>query len=202
MKTKTFYGIEFNVYTDTKIDGDFIHPNEAVYFENDIEITGRLEVKNLKAKKSITVGGSYIVEKWEEVGGFQEVGEYQEVGGFQKVGGSQKVGGFQEVGEYQEVGGFQEVGGDATIKLGMNVGFSVTVKGTLKVGKRLFSGICSWRDISEEEMTITCGKFEGGEIAYGILKETGLNNKKQELLDKADELIKQAQSLKEKAEEL
>jgi hypothetical protein len=23
MKTKTFYGVEFNVYTDTKIDGDF-----------------------------------------------------------------------------------------------------------------------------------------------------------------------------------
>lgn len=35
MKTKTFYGVKFNVYTDSKIDGDFIKPDEAVYFEND-----------------------------------------------------------------------------------------------------------------------------------------------------------------------
>ena len=26
MKTKTFYGVKFNVYTDSKIDGDFPPP--------------------------------------------------------------------------------------------------------------------------------------------------------------------------------
>jgi len=45
MKTKIFDEIKYNVYTNKKIDGDFIHPDEAVYFKNDIEITGNLEVK-------------------------------------------------------------------------------------------------------------------------------------------------------------
>jgi len=45
MKTKTFDWVEYNVYTNKKINGDFIHPDEAVYFKNDIEITGNLEAK-------------------------------------------------------------------------------------------------------------------------------------------------------------
>lgn len=79
MNTKTFYGIDFKVYTETEINGDFIK-DEAVYFENDIVIHGKLKVKYLKTLKSITVDKSYEVEKWEEVGGSQKVGGYQEVG--------------------------------------------------------------------------------------------------------------------------
>mgnify|MGYP001602756022 CR=1 FL=1 len=75
MKTKTFYGIEFNVYTDTKIEGDFVKENEAVYFENDIEITGNLKVEYLKTEKSINVHKSYKVARWEEVGGSQKEGK-------------------------------------------------------------------------------------------------------------------------------
>ena len=143
-KTKTLYGIEFKVYTDTKIDGDFIKPDEAVYFENDIAITGLLRVKYLKAEKSITVGKDYRVEKWETVGGFQTVG------------------------------GSQTVGGNATIGLGMIIGLSVNVRGVLTFRKRLFAGACSWRDITDEEKTITCGKLVGGEVCYGIVEETDI----------------------------
>ena len=104
LKTKTFYGIEFNVYKDKKIEGDFIKPDEAVYFENDIEITGKLEVKYLKCKKSIYVHKSYIVDRWEKIG------RSQKIGGSQKIGESQKIGGSQEIGESQEIGGYQEIG--------------------------------------------------------------------------------------------
>ena len=49
-----------------------------------------------------------------------------------------------------------------------------------------------------------CGKLVSGEIAYGDLVETGLeeDNYKQELLSKADELIKKAEELKDEAENL
>jgi hypothetical protein len=31
-----------------------------------------------------------------------------------------------------------------------------------------------WRKINDEDKTITCGKLLKGEIGYGILKETGI----------------------------
>jgi hypothetical protein len=141
METKKFCGIEFKVYTDTKIEGDFIYPYEAVYFENDIEITGRLEVKYLKCKKSINVHKLYIVDKWEEVGGSQKVGLYQkvglsqEIGGSQVVGGSQKVGGSQEVGRSQVVGLYQGVGEYQKVGGSQEIGWSQVVGGSQKVGE-------------------------------------------------------------------
>ena len=192
MKTKMFYGIRFNVYTNTKIDGDFIKPDEAVYFENDVEITGRLEVKYLKTNKSIVVNKSYVVSMWEEIGGYQEIGWYQKIGEYQKIGKYQEIGEYQEIGWYQKIGEYQkigksqkigwsqkigeyqEIGGNATINQGIVVGLSIKVKGTLKFSKRLFAGVCNWRDITEEEKTITCGKFDGGKVEYGILKEIGI----------------------------
>ena len=53
-------------------------------------------------------------------------------------------------------------------------GLSITCKGTLSFGVKAFAGICSWKEVTEEEKTITCGKLEGGVVEYGILKETGL----------------------------
>jgi len=55
MKEKNFCGIDFKIYTDTKIEGDFIHPDEAVCFENDVLIKGDLEVKYLECEGSIEV---------------------------------------------------------------------------------------------------------------------------------------------------
>ena len=220
MKTKTFRGVNFKVYEDTKIDGDFINLDEAVYFENDIEITGDLKVKYLKAEKSIKVGGNYQVEKfdevgewqevggsqevgwwqkigeWQEVGWWQKIGEWQEVGGsqkvgwwqkigewqkvgwWQKIGEWQKVGGWQEVGGSQEVGGWQEVGGDlkagsARISLYSKVGGKYEVKG------KVFIGVCEWKETTDGEETLTCGRFVSGYIKYGKVKETGLREKQQ-----------------------
>lgn len=137
MKTKTFYGIKFNVYTNTKIEGDFIKENEAVYFENDIEITGNLKVKYLKAEKSINVHKFYNVEQWEEVGGSQEVG------GYLKAKSSR-------------------------------IGLYSKVKKEYQVEGKVFIGVCEWRETTEDEETLTCGKFISGNIKYGKLKEIGL----------------------------
>jgi len=117
-----------------------------------------------------------------------------------KAGGSIEAGGSIKAGGSIEAVGSIEAGGSC----GIMAGFSITCKGLLKYGLKCFAGICTWREISEEEKTITCGKHKGGIIEYGILKETGLveNNKKKELLEKANELIKKADELKKTAEEL
>lgn len=220
MRIKEFNGVEFKVYTDTKIEGDFIHPDEAVYFENDIEITGSLEVGYLKCEKSISVHKSYKIKCWEAVGesqkvgwsqvvgGSQEVGGYQKVGGSQVVGESQKVGGSQvvgwsqEVGEsqkvggYQEVGGSQEVGGDLTAG-SSKVSLQSTVGGEYRVEGKVFIGVCEWKETTKKEETLTCGKFISGDIKHGYLVEVGNRKKrvKSKLKDKRYEI-----SLSEKAD--
>lgn len=61
---------------------------------------------------------------------------------------------------------------------GIQAGLSITCKEKLSFGLKAFAGICTWREIGDEEKTITCGKFEGGVVEYGILKETGLEEEK------------------------
>jgi NDP-sugar pyrophosphorylase family protein len=151
METKIFYGVDFKVYKDTKIDGNFIKPEEAVYFENDVEISGNLKVKYLKTGKSIKVSGNYEVDR------FDEVGKSQEVGGDLKAGSSR-------ISLYSNVGGNYEVSG------------------------KVFVGVCEWRKTTEEEETLTCGKFISGDIKYGKLKETGLPEKSENLSGKEVEV--------------
>ena len=75
----------------------------------------------------------------------------------------------------------------------------------LKFGLKCFAGICTWRNISDDEKTVTCGKFEGGTLEYGILKETGLPKEvKEETIniggkeyEKSPELIEALKNLKE-----
>jgi len=53
---------------------------------------------------------------------------------------------------------------------------------------RLFAGTCNWRDINDEEKTVTCGKLLNGIIEYGILVETGLEEEV-ESDDKTEEAV-------------
>ena len=66
---------------------------------------------------------------------------------------------------------------------------SMTIKGNLTVGKRIFAGICNWRDIDSEEKTITCAKLISGEVVYGTLIETDLP-KKYTAIEEAIKLLK------------
>ena len=187
METKIFYGVDFKVYKDTKIDGNFIKPEEAVYFENDVEISGNLKVKYLKTGKSIKVSGNYEVDRFDEVGKSQEVGGWQKVGKSQEVGDWQKVGGWQEVGDWQKVGKSQKVGGD--LKAGSSrISLYSNVGGNYEVSGKVFVGVCEWKKTIEEEETLTCGKFISGDIKYGKLKETGLPEKSENLSGKEVEV--------------
>ena len=70
------------------------------------------------------------------------------------------------------------------------VSLSITCKDTLSFGLKVFAGICAWRDIADEEKTITCGKLEGGTVEYGILKETGLEEGEDDEDRRSNEVIK------------
>ena len=83
-----------------------------------------------------------------------------------------EAGGSIKAGWYIEAGGSIKAGEHK----GISAGLYITCKGVLKYGLKCFAGICVWREITDDEKTITCGKHEGGVIEYGILKETGIEN--------------------------
>ena len=85
--------------------------------------------------------------------------------------------GYINAGGYIKAGGYIEAGRGIEADDGISAGLSITCKDSLKVGLKCFAGICTWKRISDEKKTITCGKFEGGTIEYGILKEIGIDNK-------------------------
>ena len=59
--------------------------------------------------------------------------------------------------------------------LGISAGTGISAKLTLKAGYRVFAGVGVWiKNPTPEQLQIKCGKFEGGEICYGNLVETGL----------------------------
>jgi hypothetical protein len=63
MKKSEIFDIPFKVYTEKKISGGFIRPNENVHFENEVEIDGDLVVKRLSSNFGITVNGnSHLVQ--------------------------------------------------------------------------------------------------------------------------------------------
>ena len=83
---------------------------------------------------------------------------------------SKEAGGYIKAGKYIEAGG----------SFGIVAGLQITCEGVLYFGLKCFAGICTWREISEDEKTITCAKKEGnGVIEYGILKETGIKEESQ-----------------------
>ena len=146
-------------------------------FEGDggYNVDGNLEVNcSLYIQKRLIIDGYLFIkaDRSIEAGGSIKAGEYIEAGGYIETGGSIKAGGYIKAGRYIEAGGSIKAGD----KYGISAGLFITCKTTISFGLKAFAGICTWREITDEEKTITCGKFEGGEIGYGILVETGVNN--------------------------
>ena len=56
---------------------------------------------------------------------------------------------------------------------GIEAGLSITCKLLLSFKYKLFAGICYWRDVTDDEKTVTCGKLDG-HVEYGIVKEVGM----------------------------
>jgi len=63
---------------------------------------------------------------------------------------------------------------------GIKAGLSISCKRRLSFAYNLFAGICTWKKVSNDEKTITCGKLEprdtDSKIEYGVLNEIGLPN--------------------------
>ena len=57
---------------------------------------------------------------------------------------------------------------------GIEAGFGITCKKSLNIGLRIFAGLYLWRKPTKEELEIKCGKLESGEVCYGDLIETGI----------------------------
>ena len=108
-------------------------------------------------------------------GGCIEVGGSIEAGEFIKAGWSIKAGEFIKAGWYY----------------GIVAGLSITCKDTLSFGLKVFAGICAWREVTDEEKTITCGKLENGAVGYGILKETGLEPEDDDRTEEAMKLLRE-----------
>ena len=151
---------------------------------------------SIEAGESIKAGefieaGEFIKAGWSiKAGEYIKAGEFIKAGWSIEAGGSIKAGEFIEAGESIKAGGSIEAG--ESIKAGGSsgivAGLSITCKNSLSFGLKAFAGICSWRDITDEEKTITCGKLEGGTVEYGILKETGLEEGEDD--DKTEEAMK------------
>ena len=151
------------------------------------KVNGNLDVKcSLNIQKRLYVEGSLSIKAGESIkaGGSIEAGGYIEAGGPIEAGEYIEAGGYIKAGEYIEAGWYIEAGGyiEAGDSFGISAGLQITCKDKLTFGLKCFAGICTWRKIIDEEKTITCGKFEGGVVEYGILRETGLKDSKVKIM--------------------
>ena len=147
-----------------KIDKNYkglVKEDNRYVFNGNIMTTENLEID---LDMSLYVTGSIKVADYIIAGEDIEAGEYIKAGLFIKAGEDIKAG------WSIEAGGSIKAGGSS----GIVAGLSITCKNSLSFGLKAFAGICSWRDITDEEKTITCGKLEGGTVEYGILRETGV----------------------------
>ena len=126
---------------------------------------------SLIIKGNLILTGDLTVEEEIDVTGCIDCnGYFIKAGGFIEAGGSIKAGGSIEAGDSIKAGDSIEAG----YCYGIQAGLSIICKGTLSFGLKAFAGICTWKEITDEEKTITCSKLEGGGVVeYGILKETG-----------------------------
>jgi UDP-3-O-[3-hydroxymyristoyl] glucosamine N-acyltransferase len=149
------------------------------------KIDGNLEVNcNLNIVNRLLVNGYLFIEAGKSI----SANGYISANGFISAGGSIRAGGYIEAGGSIRAGGYIEAGRDikasGSIKAGeyikagdnygISSGLSIICKSSLSFGLNAYAGICTWRNITDEDKTITCGKLIKGTVAYGILKETGL----------------------------
>ncbi|PKH48031.1 hypothetical protein CVH13_00059, partial [Dehalococcoides mccartyi] len=62
-----------------------------------------------------------------------------------------------------------KAGGSIEAGEGILAQLAITCNGTLKAKLGIYSGVCEWKEPTEAEQTITCGKLDGT-VKYGTLK--------------------------------
>ena len=175
-----------------KIEGDLISEgninltdlDKSLYVTGSIKAGRYIEAgKTIKAGGSIKAGLSIKAGRYIEAGLSIKAGGSIEAGLSIKAGGSIEAGGYIEAGEYIKAGEYY----------GITAGLCITAKNTITAGLKIFAGICTWRNVSDEEKTITCTELKGGAIVeHGILNLIGtpkedeiieLNGKKYKLME-------------------
>ncbi len=58
---------------------------------------------------------------------------------------------------------------------GIKAGFTIFCKLALNIRLRIFAGLTIYKKPTKQEMQITCGKLEKGEVCFGELIETGIS---------------------------
>ena len=197
------YEYEGSIVTEKALEVDLdmgLYVSGYIKADEYIEAGGFIEAgEYIKAGGYIEADRSIKAGWYIGAGEFIRADEYIEAGEFIKADWYIKAGEYIKADEYIKAGEYIEAGGSR----GISAGLYINCKGVLKFGGKCFAGICVWREITDKEKTITCGKLEGGTIEYGILVETGLENERRtELLKKADELIAKAEELKQEAEKI
>jgi hypothetical protein len=150
-------------------------------FENNGKyiVDGNLEVNcslNIENKNVLSVDGYLFVKP------DRYIKRYIQLGGSIETRGSIYVDGFIYADGSIYAGSNILAGNDC----GITAGLSIKCTGKLYCGLKILAGTSPCYEITDEEKTITCGKLEGGIVAYGILVETGI--KKDE--SKTQEAIK------------
>jgi len=183
-----------------KIEGDLISEgfidlmdlDKPLYVTGSIQADGSIKAggfieagEYIQAGGSIKAGGSIQVGRSIEAGGSIKAGRYIKAGGFIEAGWFIKAGGFIEVGEYIQADGFS----------GISAGLYITATTYISFGLKIFAGICAWRQITDEEKTITCAELRGGGVVeYGILNITE-KAKQKVTLELTDEQLEQVKKL-------
>ena len=157
-----------------KYEGDLISDEEIeIDLDKGLYVTGSIGAGNsIKAGNSIDAGNSI------EAGDWIKAGDWIEAGNSIKAGDSIEAGNSIEAGDWIKAGDYN----------GISAGLYITCKGTLSFGLNAYAGIKTWGEATEEEKTITCGKLLKGNIEYGILKETGIEVIKDNLVGKEVEV--------------
>jgi len=70
--------------------------------------------------------------------------------------------------------GISAKGGILKAFYGITAGLKIFAKTKIECGMRIFAGVAPWSWVNKEHREIKCGKLVSGEIGYGDLIETGL----------------------------
>ena len=127
-------------------------------YEGDLVSGGNLEID---LDRGLYVTGSIEAKNWIEAGDSIEAGGLIDAGDWITVGGSIDAGGLIKAGDWIEAGGWVKAGG------------LIDAGSWIEAGDWIEAGVCPWREVTNRDKTVTCGKLLGGKVV-GILKEMGL----------------------------
>ena len=77
-------------------------------------------------------------------------------------------------GDISAKGDISAEGGILKAFYGITAGLRIFAKTKIECGMRIFAGVAPWSWVNKEYREIKCGKLVSGEIGYGDLIETGL----------------------------